>query len=67
MRRGFCVFNDIAVAARAAIVEFGVASVLVVDLDVHQGNGTAKIFEGDGQVAPRSARAQAGRTPLSRA
>lgn len=44
---GFCVFNDIAVAARLAQSEFGVRSVLVVDLDVHQGNGTAGIFKGE--------------------
>lgn len=47
---GFCVFNDVAVAARLAQKEFGVASVLIVDLDVHQGNGTAGIFEGDDSV-----------------
>ncbi|CAJ1362661.1 unnamed protein product, partial [Effrenium voratum] len=47
---GFCVFNDIAVAARLAQQEFGVTRVLVIDLDVHQGNGTAKIFAGDSRV-----------------
>lgn len=43
---GFCVFNDIAVAIRA----FALPRVSVVDLDVHQGDGTAQIFEGDSSV-----------------
>ena len=47
---GFCVFNDIAVAARLAQREFHVTSVLVIDLDVHQGNGTAGIFHDDPSV-----------------
>lgn len=41
---GFCVFNDIAVAIAVARRDFGVERVAVVDLDVHQGNGTAAIF-----------------------
>lgn len=44
---GFCVFNDVAVAARLLLEEGRVGQVLVVDLDVHQGDGTARIFEGD--------------------
>ena len=44
---GFCVFNDIAVAVSAARRDHGVSRVAVVDLDVHQGNGTASIFAGD--------------------
>jgi acetoin utilization deacetylase AcuC-like enzyme len=44
---GFCVFNDIAISAVVAIRDYGVGKVLIVDLDVHQGNGTAGIFEGD--------------------
>jgi acetoin utilization deacetylase AcuC-like enzyme len=44
---GFCVFNDAAVAARAMQAERGVERVLVVDLDVHQGDGTAAIFDRD--------------------
>jgi acetoin utilization deacetylase AcuC-like enzyme len=44
---GFCVFNDIAVAACAARRDHGISRVAVVDLDVHQGNGTAAIFAGD--------------------
>lgn len=47
---GFCVFNDVAVAARRLQAEGKVRQVLVVDLDVHQGDGTARIFEGDASV-----------------
>ncbi len=47
---GFCVFNDVAVAARRLQVEGRVGQVLVVDLDVHQGDGTARIFENDPSV-----------------
>jgi acetoin utilization deacetylase AcuC-like enzyme len=47
---GFCVFNDVAVAARRLQAEGKVGQVLVVDLDVHQGDGTARIFEGDPSV-----------------
>lgn len=47
---GFCVFNDAAVAARALQAERRVRRVLVVDLDVHQGNGTAAIFRADPSV-----------------
>jgi acetoin utilization deacetylase AcuC-like enzyme len=47
---GFCVFNDVAVAARRLQAEGRVSQVLVVDLDVHQGDGTARIFEDDPSV-----------------
>jgi acetoin utilization deacetylase AcuC-like enzyme len=47
---GFCVFNDAAVAARAMQAEGLVARVLILDLDVHQGDGTAAIFAGDESV-----------------
>ena len=47
---GFCVFNDIAVAARAIQARGLARRVLIVDLDVHQGDGTAEIFEGDDSV-----------------
>ncbi|WP_297507660.1 histone deacetylase [uncultured Caulobacter sp.] len=47
---GFCVFNDVAVAARRLQAEGLVGQVLVVDLDVHQGDGTARIFEDDPSV-----------------
>jgi acetoin utilization deacetylase AcuC-like enzyme len=48
--QGFCVFNDSAVAARVMQVEGRVERVLIVDCDVHQGNGTAAIFAGDDSV-----------------
>jgi acetoin utilization deacetylase AcuC-like enzyme len=41
---GFCYINDLAVAARALLAEGLVHRVAVVDLDVHQGNGTAELF-----------------------
>lgn len=44
---GFCVFNDVAVAARALQKEGRVRRVVILDLDVHQGNGTAFIFRND--------------------
>jgi acetoin utilization deacetylase AcuC-like enzyme len=47
---GFCVFNNIALAARHAQKEFGIERVLIVDWDVHHGNGTQDIFYGDGTV-----------------
>jgi len=47
---GFCVFNDAAVAARAMQAEGRAARVLIFDLDVHQGDGTAEIFADDASV-----------------
>jgi acetoin utilization deacetylase AcuC-like enzyme len=47
---GFCVFNDLAVAIAVARRDYGVRRIAVVDLDVHQGNGTASIFAGDDDV-----------------
>lgn len=44
---GFCVFNDVAVAARVLLAEGTVRRVLVIDLDVHQGDGTAAILGAD--------------------
>jgi acetoin utilization deacetylase AcuC-like enzyme len=41
---GFCLFNNVAVATRAALDEFGLDRVLIVDWDVHHGNGTQEIF-----------------------
>ncbi|SHO62681.1 Acetoin utilization deacetylase AcuC [Pseudoxanthobacter soli DSM 19599] len=41
---GFCVFNDVAVAIRALLAEGRIERALVVDCDVHQGDGTAEIF-----------------------
>jgi acetoin utilization deacetylase AcuC-like enzyme len=47
---GFCVFNDIAVAARALQREGLIGRAVIVDLDVHQGDGTAAIFADDPSV-----------------
>jgi acetoin utilization deacetylase AcuC-like enzyme len=47
---GFCVFNDVAVASRVLLAEGLVDRILVVDLDVHQGDGTAAIFRLDPAV-----------------
>ncbi len=47
---GFCLFNDVAVAIRVAFRERLAGRAAVVDLDVHQGNGTASIFAGDPRV-----------------
>ena len=47
---GFCVFNDAAIAARTMITESLVERVLVIDCDVHQGNGTASILSGDESI-----------------
>jgi acetoin utilization deacetylase AcuC-like enzyme len=44
---GFCVFNDVAVAIRVLLAEARIERALVVDLDVHQGDGTAAIFRGE--------------------
>ena len=44
---GFCLFNNIAVAARQAIVKHGLSRVLIADFDVHHGNGTQEIFYDD--------------------
>ena len=55
---GFCVFNDVAVAARVAQAKGLARRILVIDLDVHQGDGTAEIFEGDESVFTFSMHAQ---------
>jgi acetoin utilization deacetylase AcuC-like enzyme len=47
---GYCVFNDSAIAARAVQAEGLVERVVVVDTDVHQGNGTAAIVRGDATI-----------------
>lgn len=47
---GFCVFNDVAVAIRALQRDGRITRAVVVDLDVHQGNGTHEIFAGDPTV-----------------
>lgn len=47
---GFCIFNDLAIAARVLQTLGLVRKILIVDLDVHQGDGTAVIFAGDESV-----------------
>jgi len=47
---GFCVFNDVAVATRLLLAEGAVRRVLIIDLDVHQGDGTATVFEDEPAV-----------------
>jgi acetoin utilization deacetylase AcuC-like enzyme len=47
---GFCLFNNVAVAARALCQEHGLKRVLIVDWDVHHGNGTQEAFWADGNV-----------------
>jgi acetoin utilization deacetylase AcuC-like enzyme len=47
---GFCLLNDIAIAANYLLDNQLVKKILVVDLDVHQGNGTAEIFRNDNRV-----------------
>lgn len=47
---GYCIFNDLAICAETALCQPQIARVLVLDLDVHQGDGTARIFAGDPRV-----------------
>lgn len=47
---GFCVFNDAAIAARVMQRRHGVGQVAIIDLDVHQGNGTASILKRDPSI-----------------
>lgn len=55
---GFCVFNDVAVAARLMLDEGLARRILVVDLDVHQGDGTAAIFRDEPAVFTLSVHAE---------
>lgn len=48
--RGFCIFNDVAIAAKRLLNEQRVERILIVDLDVHQGDGTARIFRDEPRV-----------------
>jgi acetoin utilization deacetylase AcuC-like enzyme len=47
---GFCLFNNVALAAQVAVAEHGLDRVLIVDWDVHHGNGTQDTFYADGRV-----------------
>lgn len=47
---GYCIFNDLAVCAEQALLNLNVEKILILDLDVHQGDGTAKIFGDDERV-----------------
>jgi acetoin utilization deacetylase AcuC-like enzyme len=47
---GFCLYNNVAVATRAAQAEYGLEQVLIVDFDVHHGNGTQDAFYEDASV-----------------
>ena len=47
---GFCIFNNVAVAARHAIAAHGLERVAIIDFDVHHGNGTEDIFSDDEHV-----------------
>jgi acetoin utilization deacetylase AcuC-like enzyme len=47
---GFCVFNDVAIASNYLLEKKGFTRILIVDLDVHQGNGNASIFQNDPRV-----------------
>ena len=48
--RGFCLYNNVAIAARFAQSKLGLARILVVDWDLHHGNGTQHCFEDDPSV-----------------
>ena len=47
---GFCVFNNIAIATAHALAKYPINKVAIIDFDVHHGNGTEDIFEGNEQV-----------------
>jgi acetoin utilization deacetylase AcuC-like enzyme len=47
---GFCMIHDVAIAIRRLQADTAIATAMVVDADVHHGNGTAAIFGGDGDV-----------------
>jgi acetoin utilization deacetylase AcuC-like enzyme len=47
---GFCLFNNVAIAARFALGNYAIKRVLIIDFDVHHGNGTQEAFYSDSQV-----------------
>jgi acetoin utilization deacetylase AcuC-like enzyme len=56
---GFCVFNDVAIAANQLLTEQPKLKILVIDLDVHQGDGTAMLFADDPRVVTVSVHCEA--------
>ena len=61
---GFCTFNDVAVAARLLLAGGEIANALVIDLDVHQGDGTADIFREEARVLTASIHAEKNYPPV---
>jgi len=55
---GYCVFNDLAIAANRLIAEGDAARILILDLDVHQGDGTASLLAGRGDIFTLSLHAE---------
>ena len=55
---GYCVFNDLAVAANRLVEERSAARILIVDCDVHQGDGTASLLAGRADIATYSIHAE---------
>ena len=51
MGMGFCVYNSVAVVARYLQKKYGLKQILIVDFDVHHGNGTQEIFYNDNSIA----------------
>jgi len=47
---GFCIYNDVAIAAKALVERHGAKRILILDSDAHQGNGTMDIFHDDPRV-----------------
>ena len=61
---GFCLFNDVAVAIRVLRQDGLIERALVVDLDVHQGDGTAAIFQGEAETFTFSLHCEANYPPI---
>jgi acetoin utilization deacetylase AcuC-like enzyme len=61
---GFCLFNDVAVSIRSLQRDGRIRRAAVIDCDVHHGNGTARIFSGDGSVFTFSMHQQHNYPPL---